>query len=107
MQRTRLDTLVNTQVLRLQTFFSNPWRTISLIFISILLGFFLGIAIVSTAGQAAFWDVPASAVLLIGTETISRWSYSRKKRPLWMIIVNVLKIGLTYSLFLQAFIIGS
>lgn len=107
MQRTRLDTLVNTQVLRLQAFFGNPWRAISLIFISVLLGFFLGIAIVSTAGQAAFWDVTSSGVLLITTDMISRWSYSRKKRPLWMIILNVLKIGLTYSLFLQAFIIGS
>ncbi len=107
MQRTRLDTLINTQVVRLQTFFNNPWRSVSLIFISILLGFFLGVAIVSTAGQAAFWDVPTSASLLITTEIISRWSYSRKKRPLWMIVINVLKIGLTYSLFLQAFIIGS
>lgn len=107
MQRTRLDTLVNNQFLRFQVFFSNPWRTISLILISILLGFFLGVAIVSTAGQAAFWDVPTSGILLISTETISRWSYSQKKRPLWMIVLNVLKIGLTYSLFLQAFIIGS
>ena len=107
MQRTRLDTLVNILGLRLRRFFGNPWRSVSLIIISLLLGFFLGIATVSSAGQAAFWDVPASATILLLTELISRWVYRKQERSLLEIVFNVLKIGLTYSLCLQAFIIGS
>jgi hypothetical protein len=107
MQRTRLDTLVNTLTSRFLSFFSNPWRTIALMIIGILFGFFMGITIISTAGQAALWDVPVSASLLVITEAISRWVYGQNQRSLGYNLLNVFKIGLTYSLFLQAFILGS
>lgn len=107
MQRTRLDTLVNNLSLQFQSFFGNPWRSAALILLSLLFGFFIGVAIISTSGQAAFWDVPASAFLLVTGEAISRWVYGRVKRPLWMTLINVFRIGIAYSICLQAFIVGS
>lgn len=107
MQRTRLDTLANNLGLAWQNFFANPWRSIALILISLLFGFFMGLALNSTAGQAAWWDVPGSAMVLIISETLSRWLYAQKKRSLWMNCVNVFKIGFVYSLLLQAFMLGS
>ncbi|MBE9044731.1 DUF565 domain-containing protein [Pleurocapsales cyanobacterium LEGE 10410] len=117
MQRTRLNSLADNTGARLEILFSNPWRRIALSLISILLGFFMGSAIVTTAGQDAVWDVPAAIVLLTCTELASKFVYSRRnrqsatslpvRRSLYLDVFNLFKIGLTYSLFLEAFKLGS
>ncbi len=115
MQRTRLYTLIDLTSRQLGTLFSNPWRRIALNLISLLMGFFMGSAIATTAGQDAVWDVPAAGFLLIFTELTSRLVYYRRdrllastvKRSLIIDILNLFKIGLTYSLFVEAFKLGS
>ena len=117
MQYTRLNNLVNFFLLRIGQWFTNPWRHLSLVLISMLLGVFLGSAIPTTAGQAANWDVVAAGVLLLFTEVVSRIVYGRNRRTtpvpsaswrsLLAEVVNALKIGLTYSMFVEAFKIGS
>ncbi|HEY9599042.1 MAG TPA: DUF565 domain-containing protein [Cyanophyceae cyanobacterium] len=118
MQNTRLNKLLAVIWIRLGQWFANPWRHISLILISLLLGVFLGTAIPTTAGQAADWDVVAAGVLLLFTEAVSRIVYSRNRivslsregittGKLLAEIINALKIGLTYSMFVEAFKIGS
>ena len=114
MQRTRINTLVISAGEQLELLFVNPWRRIALSLISILLGFFMGSAIVTTAGQDAVWDVPAAAILFIFIELTSRFIYgyrrkltSKERFPLWLNTLNLFKIGVTYSLFLEAFKLGS
>ena len=117
MQRTRLNTLVEITGDRLELLFNNPWRRISLNLISILLGFFMGSALVTTAGQAAIWDMPVAALVFAFTELISRFVYSRRirqadnlrpaRRSLYLDVLNLFKVGLIYSLFLEAFKLGS
>lgn len=110
MQRTRINTLFELLGERVQTFFTNPWRKVSLILISLLLGFFVGISLPTTVGQAAQWDVTMAASLLLFTEIINRFVYSRTRqtrRLLLLEVLNIFKIGLTYSLFLEAFKLGS
>ena len=117
MQRTRLNTLINFTGARLELLFSNPWRRTALSVISILLGFFMGSAIVTTVGQDAVWDVPAAAIVFALTEMTSRFIYSRRnrqqsalsptRRPLIFEVLNLFKVGLTYSLYLEAFKLGS
>jgi hypothetical protein len=118
MQNTRLNNLVNVGLTQLSQWFANPWRYLSLILISLLLGVFLGSAIPTTAGQAANWDVVAAGVLLLFTEAVSRIVYGGRRqraqssegvprRSLLAEIINALKIGLTYSMFVEAFKIGS
>ena len=115
MQRTRLSLLTDVAISRLEQLFSNPWRRISLILIALLLGIFIGEAVSTTAGQDAYWDVVAAGLLLLFTETISRWAYGRKanqrdgenRRSLGTDVLNVFKIGITYSLYLEAFKLGS
>ncbi len=77
--------------------------------IGLLGGFFLGNLISTTAGQAGKLDVSISALLIVVTEGISRIVYgSKSKTPsLTGDIVNSIKIGVTYSLFLEAFKLGS
>ncbi len=117
MQRTRLNSLVDLIGDRLDRLFNNPWRRISLSLISILLGFFMGSAISTTAGQRAVWDVPAALILFLFTELVSKLVYGRRKRReqdslprrrgLYLEALNLFKIGLIYSMFLEAFKLGS
>lgn len=110
MQNTRLSTIVNTTTAQLNQTFRNPWRRISLVIISWLLGFFLGSAISTSAGQRAELDILAAFFLVLATEVVSRFSYAggeRFRRSLLSDVLNSLKLGLIYSLFLEAFKLGS
>ena len=115
MQQTRLNTLFDLLGDRIERFFNNPWRRVSLVLISLLFGIFMGTAVATTAGQAAEWDVLVAALLIIFTEVISILAYRRnrqnaspgQRRRLWMDVLNAFKIGLTYSLYLEAFKLGS
>ncbi|ELS01385.1 Protein of unknown function (DUF565) [Xenococcus sp. PCC 7305] len=114
MQQTRLNELVDTAAGQIELLFNNPWRRISLNIIALLMGFFMGSAIVSSAGQDAVWDITGAAVLLIFAELSSRWIYGQNKKSsaiirqsLFLDILNKFKIGITYSLFLEAFKLNS
>ena len=110
MQNTRLNGLVNAIGGQLGRWFFNPWRRLSLLVISLLFGFFMGSAVATTAGQSANWDIIVAAILLALSEVVDRIYYSRirqARRSLWVEALNALKIGLTYSLFLEAFKLGS
>lgn len=110
MQNTRLNSLVNAIGGQLGGLFFNPWRRLSLLAIALLFGFFLGTAVSTTAGQSAEWDIFAAGILVGLVEIIDRIYYNRNqraRRALWIEALNALKIGLTYSLFVDAFTLGS
>lgn len=111
MQNTRLNTLVSTASNQFDAWFRNPWRRLSLQIICLLFGFFLGTAVSTETGQSARWDVPAAAILVLFTEFYSRFFYTVRKpgvpRALLTESLNTLKIGLTFSLFIEAFKLGS
>ena len=110
MQNTRLNNLFNAIALRLRLWFFNPWRRLSVLIISFLFGFFLGSAVATTAGQTAEWDIVVAGFLVTLIEVSSRIFYGRsirERQALWVESLNILKVGLTYSLFLEAFKLGS
>lgn len=110
MQNTRLNNLTGAIALATRRWFFNPWRRLSLLVISLLFGFFLGSAISTIAGQAADWDIIGAGVIVALCEIVDRIYYSRIRfvtRSIWVEALNALKIGLTYSLFLEAFKLGS
>ena len=110
MQNTRLNNLFDAIATRLGQWFLNPWRRLSLLIISFLFGFFLGNAVSTTAGQEGVLDIVVAAFLVLLTEITSRIFYSRsflEKRSLLVDLLNFLKIGFIYSLFLEAFKLGS
>ena len=118
MQNTRLNTLIDVVIRQLRRWLINPWRRLSLLVISFLLGTFLGTAVPTTAGQTAGWDVTGAFFLVVFTEGASWLVYRRARQAQTAEIVvpmrsflaemlNALKIGLTYSLFVEAFKLGS
>lgn len=81
-----------------------------MLIISFLFGFFLGTALSTLAGQKAQEDIVVAAILVIGVETLNRLIYGSKlwsQDNLWRDVINGLKIGLMYSLFVEAFKLGS
>ena len=109
MQNTRLNNLFDALTRRLGQWLTNPWRRLSLIIISFLFGFFLGTAVSTTAGQKAELDIVIAGFLVTITEVISRIFYSRRiaVNSIWLESVNILKVGFIYSLFIEAFKLGS
>ena len=110
MQNTRLNRLVDVLSTQLWGWLRNPWRRISLLIISLLFGIFLGSSIPAIAGQAAEWDIVVAGLLAALTEFVNWIVYQvsrRVERSLWVDILNYLKIGLIYSLFVEAFKLGS
>ena len=110
MQNTRINRLIDVLGERFRGWLSNPWRRISLLLISLLFGTFLGTAISTIAGQSADWDIIAAGLLVLLTELVNWLVYGGPRplaRSLWVEMLNALKIGLTYNLFVEAFKLGS
>ncbi|MEG4022668.1 DUF565 domain-containing protein [Microcoleus sp. S13C4] len=110
MQNTRINRLIDVLGDRFGGWLSNPWRRISLLIISLLFGTFLGTAISTIAGQSADWDIIAAGLLVLLTEFANWLVYGGRRsaaRSLWVEMLNALKIGLTYNLFVEAFKLGS
>ncbi len=110
MQNTRLTTLFDTTTERLSGWLRNPWRRLSVWLISLLLGNFLGTAISTIAGQKGQLDVVVAAILLVLSECLSWLTYRQSaqgaRSPL-IAILNALKMGVVYSLFVDALKLGS
>lgn len=110
MQNTRLNNLFDAIATRLGQWFLNPWRRLSLLIISFLFGFFLANVISTTAGQRGVLDILIAGFLVVLTEVTSRIFYSPRfleRRSLLVDSLNLLKVGFIYSLFLEAFKLGS
>jgi hypothetical protein len=109
-QNTRLNTLFDVTADRLGGWLQNPWRRLSVLIIGLLLGNFIGPAISSISGQRAQLDVLVSAILVGLVEFVSWIAYRSKPeraRSLLIQIPNAIKVGMVYSLFLEAFKLGS
>lgn len=110
MQNTRLNTLFDATANQLGNWLRNPWRRFSVLLISLLVGNFLGTAVSTISGQKAELDIVVAAVLVAITEIISRITYQSRRetaRSMVIEVPNALKIGLIYSLFVEAFKLGS
>jgi Protein of unknown function (DUF565) len=108
MQDTRINRLTSNLTTRFVQWLSNPWRRSSLMLMGLLGGVFLGSMISTTAGQVAKLNVSVAALLIVVTEGISRLVYGSKSKTPSLVgdILNAVKIGVTYSLFLEAFKLG-
>ncbi len=110
MQNTRINRFIDVLAQQFGRWVSNPWRRISLFMITLLFGNFLGTAISTIAGQSANWDIVAAAWLVFLTELVNRFVYGGNQpavRSLWVDLLNALKIGVIYNLFVEAFKLGS
>jgi len=110
MQNTRLSGLAGSLSNQTEQLFRNPWRRLALQAIGLLFGIYLGIAIASIAGQTGALDVVVALIVVLLSEAISstihggRWNL---KQSVIGLSLNMLKLGVTYGLFVVAFFLGS
>jgi hypothetical protein len=110
MQNTRLNSLVDRTTDRLGGWLQNPWRRLSVLIISLLLGNYVGPALSLVAGQQGQVDIVIAALVVAFIELISLFAYRRKPevaRSLLLDSLNAFKVGFTYSLIVDAFKLGS
>jgi predicted Co/Zn/Cd cation transporter (cation efflux family) len=65
----------------------------------------MGTALPTSTGQAALWDVIVAALMFLFCEAIAIWYYRfnrTNKNSLIKLNLNAFRIGLTYSLFVEA-----
>jgi Protein of unknown function (DUF565) len=136
MQNTRLSNLLGYISINFRNWLINPWRRTSVLIIGLLSGYFLGSAVPLISGQAALSDIVVAAIALIITELVSFLAYRRSSSltvnraepgnlPIittsgnrisnsymrigsWGVdLLNALKIGFIYSMFVESFKLGS
>lgn len=115
MQNTRFNRLVEDVTDQATRWLKNPWRRLSFLVIGLLFGIFLALVVSTTSGQTAEVDVLIASFLIFMVELISWLTYRRRSpeatppsRPYWLLdILNALKIGFVYGMFIQAQILGS
>ncbi|MCG9893779.1 MAG: DUF565 domain-containing protein [Thermosynechococcaceae cyanobacterium MS004] len=110
MQNTRLNGIVNVLALRLQRQLINPWRRLATLAIALFLGIYLGVALSAVSGQRSESDIGVAALIVAFVEVLSWLFYSDRwklRKTLWGEAFNTLKLGITYGLFLLAFMLGS
>jgi Protein of unknown function (DUF565) len=121
MQNTRINTFIDRIFRQFAQWAENPWRRLSLLIINLLFGNFLASVIATSTGQRTDLDAIVSATILAIVEAISWLTYGsaigRRKsdennaflgqRPIAVAILNSLKLGLIYGLFVEAFKLGS
>ena len=87
----------------LDDFLSKPVRLFSLSAASILFGFFSATSASTIIGSVADWDPLAAAVLLVWTESFTKYYYTVPSRGRFLQLANAFKIGLIYGMTLDAF----
>jgi hypothetical protein len=88
---------------RFNLWLQNPWRRSSISLVSLLGGFYLANLLPDSIGQSSKFNIAIATLLLVVVEGVSRIVYSQKGRnTITVDIINALKIGGTYSLFLDA-----
>ncbi len=117
MQRTRFSTLIDDLGDQFNLWLINPWRRVSLVLLSLLLGYFFAVSLAAIAGQAAAQDTVVSAFIVLVAELISWLVYSRRWRdpalvkavpkPVWLDCINSFKIGTIYALSMEGFKLAS
>ena len=104
LQSTRLQTNVGAALQRLDRWARNPWRRLSLLALSGLLGFLIGSATTSVSGVLGQLDPVAALVVVLGTElTIRRRRSSAPSLKLPQQLLDLARIGFLYGLFLEGF----
>ncbi|QNJ02019.1 putative membrane protein Ycf20 [Synechococcus sp. PROS-U-1] len=104
LQSTRLQNNVGQAIQRLDQWALNPWRKLSLLSLSGLIGFLIGSAITSVAGVLGQMDPVAALLVVLGAElTIRRRRSSEPSLKLLQQLLDLGRIGFLYGLFLEGF----
>ena len=76
--------------------------------ISLLLGFFISTILSTMPAQTGDWGIVGASIIVTAYEIASKLIYNRKNNILKISsIINHIKIGIIYGIFVDAFKLGS
>lgn len=86
-------------------------KSLSLKIINLLLGFFIATILATIPGQTGDWGIIGSSIIVGCGECISKYVYQKRSKNLklkkYYSILNDIKIGTIYGLFVDSFKLGS
>nr|YP_009295819.1 hypothetical protein Schim_073 [Schimmelmannia schousboei]AOM64754.1 hypothetical protein Schim_073 [Schimmelmannia schousboei] len=83
-------------------------NSLSLHLISLFLGFFISTVLSTMLAQTGEWGIIVGSIIVTSNEILSKIIYSKKaSRSIIIDIINSIKIGIIYGLFVDAFKLGS
>ena len=86
-------------------------KSLSFRIINLLFGFFIATVLATIPGQTGDWGIIGSSIIVGFAEYISRCVYRRQSKSLqfknYYYILNDVKIGIMYGLFVDSFKLGS
>tara|TARA_B100001250_G_scaffold393416_1_gene396187 strand:- start:595 stop:939 length:345 start_codon:yes stop_codon:yes gene_type:complete len=105
-QSTGLNKTFSNLINRLESWSDNPWRKYSLFLIIFLSSFFLGSSLGMINGALAYMDPVGALITVLIIEIMVRIRsriYLRKKSLIVISLLDMVRIGLIYGLFLEGF----
>nr|YP_009395136.1 hypothetical protein [Bryothamnion seaforthii]ARW63904.1 hypothetical protein [Bryothamnion seaforthii] len=78
--------------------------------LSLMLGFFFANILSTVPAQTGDWNIISGAIIVTFNEILSRFIYLKCRTKLSIIfldLINSIKIGIIYGLFVDAFKLGS
>nr|YP_009296230.1 hypothetical protein Sebd_078 [Sebdenia flabellata]AOM65165.1 hypothetical protein Sebd_078 [Sebdenia flabellata] len=76
--------------------------------ISLFLGFFISTVLSTIPAQTGDWGILAGSIIVTSNEILSKFIYTKNNKEILIIsIINSIKIGVIYGLFVDAFKLGS
>nr|QCI04477.1 hypothetical protein [Antithamnion hubbsii] len=93
----------------IQQILTYKFNDLSLQFVSLLLGFYLSTILSTIPAQTGDWSIISASIIVTSNEIISRFIYQNKKQAKFITVylINSIKIGIIYGLFVDAFKLGS
>ncbi len=90
---------------RVERYLSKPQNLLLALPISVLFGFFSSTSATTIIGSVADWDPLAALVLLLITESFTRWYYRTELRKTMrvLMLLNAFKLGVYYGMAVDAF----
>jgi hypothetical protein len=105
-QQTRFQTTIAEAGLRLQTWAINPWRRFSLLAITALISFVIGVGLGTISGALDQMDLVAAVICVVVLEVSIRCRralWQGQKDRLLLRLVDMARMGLLYGLLLEGF----
>ncbi len=107
--RTNFESLLKSVISGFIQSFIGPWKTRSIGLLSVLIGFYAASTISAYYLQEFSQRVIVVAVLCILIEIAIRYRRSllKAKKSILLLIIDNMRIGITYAIVLEAFKLGS
>ena len=105
-QQTRFQTSIAEANARLQDWAINPWRRVSLLLLTLLISFVIGVGLGTISGALDLMDLVGAVICLAVLELSIRTRRSLRqgdRHQLLLNLVDMARVGLLYGLLLEGF----